>query len=284
MPSKKIIKRRIKSVGTTKHIMKAMDMVAASKLQKNKAKLNVSRPLFQESQRIIDTLKACENATENIFIKPRPVKNVAYVVISSDRGLCGGYNTNVAQAAYNHMKDSGADEQIIAFGSKGRDYFRRRRKKVVQTYPNVSEAKFYESAEVISNVLLSMYLSEKVDEVYVAYTYFESALSYLPKVVKILPLSEEGHEPEFRADSMKYEPNVEHFLTHAIPAYLNAFLYDAMLESGSSEQASRMVSMDSATKNATEIIDDLTLMFNRIRQAHITQEITEIVSGANVTK
>jgi len=284
MPSKKTIKRRIKSVGTTKHIMKAMDMVAASKLQKNKSRLSVSRPLFEESQRIIDTLRVNEDAADNVFIKPRKVKSTAYVVISSDRGLCGGYNTNVSQTAYDHMKKSGANEQIIAFGSKGRDFFRRRRKTILHTYPNISESKYYENAEVISNVLLSMYLSEKVDEVYVAYTYFESALSYVPKVVRLLPLGEEGLEPEFRADSMQYEPNVDHFLTHAIPAYLNAFLYDAMLESGSSEQASRMVSMDSATKNATEIIDDLTLMFNRIRQSAITQEITEIVSGANVTK
>jgi len=264
--------------------MKAMDMVAASKLQKNKTRLKVSRPLFEESKRIIETLRICEHCAENEFIKPREVKRAVYVVITSDRGLCGGYNTNISQAAYEHMQKLNAEAQIIAFGSKGRDFFRRRRENILHTYPNLSETRYYEYAEIIGNVLLSMYLSEKVDEVYVAYTYFESALSYIPKVVRVLPLGEVGGRAKLRGDLMLYEPDPDHFLIHAVPMYLNAFLYDAMLEAGSSEQASRMVSMDSATKNATEIIDDLTLMFNRIRQSAITQEITEIVSGANVTK
>jgi F-type H+-transporting ATPase subunit gamma len=264
--------------------MKAMDMVAASKLQRNKAKLKISRPLFQESQRIINTVRICENAIDNVFIKPRPVNNTAYVVISSDRGLCGGYNTNISQAAFDHMYENGSNEHILALGLRGRDYFRRRGKNIHQTYSNASESMFYANAEMISSSIISMYLSGKVDEVYVAYTYFESAMSYIPKVEKLLPLGEFDKEPEFRADSMKYEPDANHFLNYAVPAYLNAFLYDAMLESGSSEQASRMISMDSATKNATDITDELTLMYNRIRQAHITQEINEIVSGANATK
>jgi F-type H+-transporting ATPase subunit gamma len=309
--------------------MKAMNMVAASKLQKSKAKLNISRPLFEESERIINMLRVCGNTSENIFIKPRPVKSAAYVVISSNRGLCGGYNTNVASTAFNHIKEHGVDTQILAFGSKGRDYLKRRGEEILRSYPNISESGYYVSAEMIGSELISMYLSGKVDAVYVAYTYFESALSYVPKIAQILPLYKEPYNGEERrsgkerrvgedrrntedtfkgeerrkhelhcngdrrkgkdrrcstSDSMQYEPDVEHFMESAVPLYVNAFIYDAMLESDSSEQASRMISMDAATKNATEIIDDLTLMFNRIRQSHITQEINEIVSGANATK
>ena len=284
MPSKKTIKRRIKSVGTTKHIMKAMNMVAASKLQKGKAKLNISRPLYREALRMVNTLRVCEDAMEHVFFKRRPVKNALYVVISSDRGLCGGYNTNVSQVAYEQMSKSDADEHIIAFGSKGRDFFRRRRKNIIHTYPSVSEVHFFENSEIICDVLLKKFLSGEVDEVYIAFTNFETALSYEPKIMRVLPLGDEELKPEFKGDSMLYEPNPEHFIEHAVTAYLTTFIYDAMLESNSSEQASRMIAMDSATKNASDIIDDLTLMYNRIRQSHITQEITEIVSGANVTK
>ena len=281
MPSKKIIKRRIISVKATKQIVKAMDMVAASKLQKIKVKLKSARPMFEEANRIIEVLKSCEDTVENIFVVPREVKNIAYVVISSNRGLCGSYNISISQAALSHMNER-ATEHILAIGVRGRDYLRRRGKNIVKLYKDISETAFYTDAEYISRKLIELYTSGKVDEVYVAYTRFDSVMSYTPCVVKVLPIGD-GSQPTHRSDAMQYEPNAGAFLTHAIPTYLSSFIYGAILESNSCEQASRMISMNSATKNASEIIDDLTLLYNRKRQADITQEINEIVSGASVS-
>lgn len=282
MPSKKIIKRRIISVKSTKQIIKAMDMVATSKLQKIKARLAAARPLFEESNRIINVLKSCEETSENIFVKPREVKNVAYVVISSNRGLCGSYNISISQKTLSHI-DEKANEHILAIGTRGRDYLRRRGKNILHLYKDVAETAFYTDAEDIGMRLIELYTSGKTDEVYVAYTRFDSVMSYTPCVQKVLPIGDGSH-PAHRSDAMQYEPNAEAFLNHMIPTYLSSFIYGAMLESNSCEQASRMISMNSATKNASEIIDDLTLLYNRKRQADITQEINEIVSGASVSK
>ncbi|MCL2699174.1 MAG: ATP synthase F1 subunit gamma [Defluviitaleaceae bacterium] len=279
MPSKKAIKRRIISVKATKQIMKAMDMVAASKLQRVKQRLVAARPLFKEANRIADTLKSNEHLQENAFVKPREVKNTAYVVITSNRGLCGSYNANISNKALAHMNDK--NENIIAVGLKGRDYFKRREKNIVHVCAEATETLFFSDAENIAETVMDLYASGKADEVYVAYTRFENAMTYTPSVTKILPIGD-GSPPVIRADAMKYEPDAETFLKHAIPEYLNAFIFGAMLEANSSEQASRMLSMSAATKNATEIIDDLTLLFNRKRQADITQEIIEIVGGASV--
>ena len=282
MPSKKIIKRRIVSVGSTRQIMKAMDMVAASKLQKIKMRLVAARPLFEETNRIIGAFKNCEGTAENIFVKPREVKNTAYVVISSNRGLCGSYNISVSQKALTHMNER-ENEHILAIGAKGSDYLRRRGKNILRLYKEISENALYTDAKDVGKELMELFESGKVDEVYVAYTHFDSVMSYTPCVVKVLPIGD-GSAVSHRSDAMHYEPNAEDFLSHAIPSYLGSFIYGAILESSSCEQASRMVSMNSATKNASEIIDDLTLMYNRKRQADITQEINEIVSGASVSK
>ena len=284
MPSKKIIKRRIISVKATKQIMKAMDMVATSKLQKAKLRLVAARPLFEESSRIINVLKNCPDTAENIFVKPRKVKNTAYVVITSNRGLCGSYNAAVSQKALTHMNENECENKhILAIGARGRDYLRRRGKNILEVYKDASETALYPDAEEIGKKIIELYTSGQVDEVYVAYTHFDSVMSYTPCVVKVLPIGD-GTPPSNRSDAMQYLPNAEAFLNQAVPRYLNSFLFGALLEAFSSEQASRMISMNSATKNASEIIDDLTLLFNRKRQADITQEINEIVSGASVSK
>ena len=281
MPSMKSIKRRIKSVNATKKIMKAMNMVSASKLQKARIQLNAARPFLSEASRVIDNLKNCNERLESIFVKQRQVNNTAYVVITSDRGLCGSFNTNVAEKAHSHMKE-GKNEHVIALGLKGRDYLRRRGKNVLRSYAGISETAFYEDAVSIASILASLYTSGEVDEAYLAYTHFESTLTYVPRLVKILPLSIE-REAVKKVDEMKYERDVNYFLDHAIPMYLSALIYAALAESLACEQAARMMSMDSAVKNASDIIDKLTRTYNRRRQAYITQEISEIVSGANIS-
>ena len=281
MPSLKSIRRRIKSVNATKKSMKAMSMVSASKLQKAKIQLNAARPLFSEASRIIDNLKNCGEPAENIFVKPRQVKNTAYIVITSDRGLCGSFNTNVAEKALSHMK-KGKNEHVIALGLKGRDYFRRRGKNILHSYAGISETAFYEDAVRIGRILASLYTSGEVDEAYLAYTQFESTLTHVPRLVKILPINIEPSAVK-KSEEMKYERGVNYFLGHAIPMYLSAFIYAALAESLACEHAARMMSMDSAVKNASDIVDRLMQTYNRIRQAYITQEISEIVSGTNIS-
>lgn len=281
MASMKAIKRRKASVTSTQHIMKAMNLVAASKLQKAKSKLDVVRPLYSNIKNVMDGVRASEGTEDNIFTEKRDVKNIAYVVITSDRGLCGGYNLNVAKEAYTFMEARPeAKEHIIAIGSKGWDFFKRRRKNVIQRFAEPAEGAMFGEAREIGGKLVSMYKSGEVDEVYVVYTHFNSILAHIPHIVRLLPVGSTSNMPEGH-DLMTYDPDLNTFMTHAVPMYLNIFMYGAMVESAVCEQASRMTSMDAAARNASEIIDDLTLEFNRKRQGMITQEITEIVSGAN---
>ncbi|MCL2034385.1 MAG: ATP synthase F1 subunit gamma [Oscillospiraceae bacterium] len=280
MPSMKAIKRRIASVSNTKQIMKAMNLVAASRLQKDKEFLKAVRPLLTETKRIIGGVGFTEATADNIFVKNRKVKNAAFVVITSDRGLCGGYNVNISREALAVIKRT-KNEKIIAVGSKGRDFFRRRNRNIISRYTSASNANFYEDAQQIGATLVSMYRAGEIDEVYVAHTKFESMLSHVPTVDRILPIASDEGSLKKPEDGMSYEPDVNTFLEHAVPTFVNAFLYGAMIESAVCEQAARMMSMDAATNNAAEIIEDLTLLYNRTRQGIITQEINEIVSGAN---
>ena len=284
MANMKAIKKRISSVNNTKKIMKAMDLVSASKLQKAKAQLDDIRPLYDNMQLVMDGIKSCMGGEDEIdFARAREVKSAAYIVLSSDRGLCGGYNTNVAKEALTRINEnSGVEEKIIAVGSKGWEYFKRRGKNVVEKCAGPSEATTYANAEYIGNKVAEMYTSGEADEVYLVYTHFETVLSHVPGIVKLLPIKadSDGSGPPVVA-SMTYDPDINTFISYAVPMYLNTTVFGAMIESMVCEQASRMTSMDAATRNASEIIDDLTLEYNRKRQNMITQEITEIVSGAN---
>jgi len=283
MASKKAIKLRRAGVKTIKQIVKAMNMVAATKMQRAKVRLAGSRPLFQEAERMLNLLAVSEGASGNRFFRKTTGRRAAYIIITSDRGLCGSYNSNVSQAALRHMNED-REEQILAIGQRGREFFHRHGKQILHAYPGMSETAFYEDAQTVAKELLHLYTSGEVDEVYLAYTKFESVLSHVPRVMRILPIGTEEVPTSGPNPVMEFEPDVDTVLEAVVPLYLNAVLYGALQESSCSEQAARMLSMDAATKNATEIIDDLTRMYNRKRQAGITQEITEIVGGANVNK
>ena len=282
MPSRKAIKRRIASVKATKQIVKAMNMVAATKLQRMKTRMLAARPMFNEAQRIMQQIKSCESAAENPFFAQRTGNKAAYVIMTSNRGLCGSYNSNITQAALAHMKENDKDATIIAVGLRGRDYLQRHKKQVLEAYNEMAKTASYEDAKKLSDMVIELYTSGEVDEVYVAYTQFESVLVQVPQVVRLLPLADDEDDSAAELGS-KYEPDINTFLDYAVPAYVKAFMYGALLEANVSKQAARMVSMDSATKNASDIIDDLTHMYNRKRQASITQEISEIVSGTNIS-
>jgi len=283
MPTMKMIRRRLLSVSNTKKIMKAMNMVASSKLQKDKVRLEDSRPFFDEINALIDRLKGCGNVDNSSFLVPRQVKNAVYVVITGDRGLCGSFNTNAAEKARSHMAAAAAENNtVIAVGLKGLEYFKRRGIPVMQKYEGILETAFYEDAASITRFLMELYMSGDADEIYITYTKFASVLNHVPAVVRLLPLTQDAKVQENPAE-MNYEPDSTAFFDHMIPMYITAVVYTALLESSACEQAARMTSMDAAEKNAADIISKLTRIYNRRRQTAITQEISEIVSGTNVT-
>jgi len=284
MASMKTIKKRISSVNNTKKIMKAMNLVAASKLQKAKSRLDDIRPMYTDIKTVMENIRAGVSDDMDIpFAEAREVKNIAYIVLTSDRGLCGGFNATVSKEALAYveaLKDKNA--KIIAVGSKGWDYFRRRGKEIVHRCEGASEATAFSDAEELGFRVSEMYAAGEVDEVYIVYTHFESVLAHIPYIERLLPLRMAANESfDSGSFTMSYDPDIITFIKHAVPMYLNMTIFGAMMESAVCEQASRMTSMDSATRNATDIIDDLTLEYNRKRQSMITQEITEIVSGAN---
>ena len=284
MSSMKVIKKRITSVNNTKKIMKAMNLVAASKLQKAKARLDDIRPMYSDIKKVMENIKSGLSGDMVIpFAEEREVKNILYIILTSDRGLCGSFNATVSKEALAYVDANKEKEtKIIAVGSKGWDYFRRRGKNVVHRCEAASEASSFTDAEVLGHKIAEMYSSGEVDEVYIIYTHFESVLTHIPYIEKLLPLKMASNETyDTTSVIMSYDPDITTFIENAVPMYLNITIFGAMMESAVCEQASRMTSMDSATRNATDILDDLTLEYNRKRQGMITQEITEIVSGAN---
>ena len=284
MASIKAIKKRITSVSNTKKIMKAMNLVAASKLQKAKSRLDDIRPMYGDIKKVMDNIKAGISDDMIIpFAEAREVKSIAYIILTSDRGLCGAFNAVISKEAFAYVEaNKDKKEKIIAVGSKGWDYFRRRGKEIAYRCEAASEATVFTDAEILGNKVAEMYSTGEVDEVYIIYTHFESVLTHIPYIERLLPLNmTPGDTSGEKTTFMTHDPDVSTFITHAIPMYLNITIFGAMIESAVCEQACRMTSMDSATRNATDIIDDLTLDYNRKRQGMITQEITEIVSGAN---
>lgn len=284
MPSLKHVKRRIQSVRSTKQITKAMDLVAAAKLQKMKTHLDDARLLAENASRVVNEAKSDPAAAASIFSgQKRKVKASAYVVMTGERGLCGSYNTNIIQAAINHMEQNAKNEKIIALGSRGHSFMKRKDKDIMLSLPGVIETAFYEDAEQLGRYLTARYLSGDIDEVFVAYTHFESTFSHKPRVEMLLPVQAAADNAPYTG-TMKFEPNPADFLDAAVPFYISMAVYGAMVESVACEQAARMMSMNGASKNADDIIDTLTLTYNRSRQSMITQEINEIVGGANALR
>jgi len=304
MPSMKAIKRRRLTVKNISQITKAMNLVATSKLQRARAALaSVGDPVRATFDIVYNTISH-PDALEHPLMQQREVNKTAYVVITGNRGLCGGYNSNTCKELIKHARENGKNPIIIPVGTKGRDYLRRRNYNVID-YPALGENVTFDEACSLSELLVRMYTSGEVDEVYVVYTKFVTILSLEPVVRKVLPVDpaylrlvvadnlQRGEKwedlgffprPESKPaanSEVEFEPDLETVLENVVPWYLNMFMYAAIISGALCEQAARMTSMDSSTKNAGEIIDKLTLQFNRQRQSNITQEITEIVSGAN---
>ena len=277
--STKEIKNRIRSMESTKQITKAMEMVAASKLRRAQAQVLASRPYFESLYATINDIVDSTRDFSSPYLTQRPVKKILYIVIAGDRGLAGGYNSNILKLVQAEIEEK--DATVLPIGKKSVDYFRSRK------VPAYTEA-YAEAAGVgigdcfsIAKQLSKAYLAGEFDEIRVAYTNFVSVLSQTPASLQLLPLirQDTGREGTVISDIV-YEPNSTEVFDAIIPEYLGGILYGALCESRASEQAARRAAMDSATQNADEMIADLSLKFNRARQAAITQEITEIVAGS----
>ncbi len=275
--STKEIKNRIRSMESTKQITKAMEMVAASKLRRAQAQVQSSRPYFEI---LLSTIRDIVDSTQDLsspYLTARPAGRSAYVVVAGDRGLAGGYNSNVLKLAYEYME--GKNAVVLPIGKKAVDFFKARQIPLLMENYREAEKLGVSDCFTAAKQLCKAYRSGEVDEVFVVYTNFISVLSQTPEVLKLLPLEHTPQEDKSRTDIL-YEPDSVEALERIVPEYLGGALYGALCESRAAEQAARRTAMDSATQNADEMIADLSLKFNRARQAAITQEITEIVAGA----
>ena len=281
MASMRDIKRRRNSIASTQQITKAMKLVATVKLQKTKARAESSKPYFDKMYETVTSMLAKSGTIEHPYLKPQTSTKKAVILITSNRGLAGGYNSNVIKLI------TGSDlkrEDVILFtvGNKGKEYFSHRDYTMAKDYSEVIENPMYSDAKEICDEVLKLYAAGEIGEIHLAYTYFKNTVVHEPKLLKLLPVevSEEDIEAA-KGALMNYEPKEEEALDIIIPKYVTSILYGALVEAVASENGARMQAMDSATSNAEELIDKLTLQYNRARQGSITQELTEIIAGAN---
>lgn len=283
----KVINKRIRSVKSTQQITKAMKMVSAAKLRRAQERLMAARPYSTRLRRLLQHLAEAGGEGHALF-EQREVRRRLFVVVTSDKGLCGAFNMNVIRAAHREIDasiDAGVETSVYAVGRKALDYFRRRDYNVVAGHDDFGGAASDDKARTITDLIVKLFLERDVDEVRLAYAEFVSTMTQRSAVHTGLPISPpetpETEDEDAAALDYIWEPNREAIYAALLPQYLRNTVYIMLCESYASEHGARMTSMSAATQNAGEMIDALTLQRNRERQAAITQEISEIVGGAN---
>ena len=283
MASMKDIKRRRDSIQSTGQITKAMKLVSTVKLQKAKGKAESTKPYSDLMYETICNMLARSGNINHKYLQAGESSKKAIITITANRGLAGGYNTNITKL----ITESGIpkeDIDIIAIGTKGKDYLARRGYNITEDDSEVINAPLYTDARDICDRLPERFAAGEIGEIYLAYTSFKNTVVHEPKLIKLLPVSidTEGVNSESKDTTpMNYEPAEDEALNLIIPKYVCSLIYGALIEAVASENGARMQAMDNATSNADEMISDLSLKYNRARQASITQELTEIIAGAN---
>jgi F-type H+-transporting ATPase subunit gamma len=286
MATLKIIRKRITSIRNTQQITKAMKMVSAAKLRRAQEAALLARPYADKMNDILTNLSARVPRSAHPLLATREEKRIHLVLVTSDRGLCGGYNANLVRAAEAFIRSHGAGKEILLalIGRKGADYYRRRRGETGERYLNFLSTPAEELAAMIGEKLITRFVDGETDAVYLIYSHFRSALSQVPTVEKILPVAlSESQEPEQLTEYL-YEPGAEELLSSLLPKIVEIKIQRALLEATASEHGARMTAMDSATTNASKMMGSLTLQMNRARQASITRELMEIVGTAEALK
>ncbi|MBQ9562982.1 MAG: ATP synthase F1 subunit gamma [Lachnospiraceae bacterium] len=284
MPSMRDIKRRRESVRSTGQITKAMKLVATVKLQKARVHALETQPYFDAMFRTVRSVIAHSQGLSSPLTRGNGSKKRAVLLMTSNRGLAGGYNNNIIKTVMSQM--SSEDTVIYPVGRKGRDMLAKRGYEIGNDYSDVINQPLYSDAIAIGKDLLSAFMNGEVGEIWIAYTFFKNTVSHIPEMKKLLPLSAE----DFTADEdepdlmMNFEPGEERALELIVPKYLNSLIYGGLIQAFASENGARMQAMDNATSNAEEMMEHLSLQYNRARQSAITQELTEIVAGASAVE
>lgn len=278
MPSLRDLRRRIRSIKSTQQITKAMKAVSAAKMQKSQDQVIAARPYARRIREVLGRLVSHAKGAKLPLLEEREPQKVAFVVITADRGLCGGFNANLIRRAVQEIKKYN-NVSLICVGRKGRDFFRRRGYPLAGEYVRLGETIRFPQAREIARTVAQKYAAGEFDAVYLVYSEFVNVLVQRPTVVRLLPVEPPQEGDKGYIDYI-FEPSAEEVLKELLPLYVENTVFYALLESKASEHSARMTAMDNATKNAGEMIDKLTLAMNRARQTAITKEILEVVSGA----
>ena len=282
MASMRDIKRRKGSIQSTQQITKAMKLVSTVKLQKARNHAEQSNPYFNHMYNTVSSMLAHSGNINHPYLKAGESNKKAVIAIASNRGLAGGYNSNIVKlVTESDMKKE--DVEVYIIGRKAKETFQRKGYEIAADYSDVIESPAYEDAAMICREVLEAFTKGEIGEIYLAYTHFKNTVSHEPTLIKLLPVEIDATKVSERDQNvlMNYEPNEEEALNLIIPKYMTSLFYGALVESVASENGARMQAMDSATSKADEMISDLTLKYNRARQGSITQELTEIIAGAD---
>lgn len=282
MASMRDIKRRKGSIQSTQQITKAMKLVSTVKLQRAKQRAEESKAYFNCMYETVTSMLARTANLDHPYLKAGASDKKAVIVITSNRGLAGGYNSNIVKLI-TRGEFRKEDLKIYAIGKKGKDSLQKSGYDVVEEDPSIIEDPSYMDAMVLGKKLLDSFAAGEIGEIYLAYTGFKNTVVHEPKLLKLLPVEPAAEKTEESGDKalMNFEPDDDEALDLIIPKYVTSLIYGGLVEAVASENGARMQAMDSATSNAEEMIDDLSLMYNRARQGSITQELTEIIAGAN---
>lgn len=285
MASAKEIRTKIGSIKSTQKITKAMEMVAASKMRKAQDRMSASRPYANHARQVIGHIAKANLEYKHPFSIEREVKRVGYIVISSDRGLCGGLNTNSFKSVIKHMKDwtdQSAEIDMCLIGQKATLFFKRVGGRVVSQTAHIGDQPALADLIGTVKVMLDAYENGEIDRLYIVYNNFVNTMTQAPQVEQLIPLPEPEEDENMSKHSWDYlyEPEAKELLDQLLTRYIESQVYQAVVENIACEMAARMVAMKAATDNAGDIIDELQLIYNKARQASITQELSEIVAGA----
>ena len=284
MASMRDIKRRRGSIQSTQQITKAMKLVSTVKLQHARAEAEKSKSYFDCMYETVSNILSRVGDIEHPYLTPGNAKKKAVIVITSNRGLAGGYNSNVVKLITRHEGFEKEDLKIFAIGNKGREALLRNGYEIAEDLSYLAEAPAFRSAMELSERLLQLFCEGEIGEIYLAYTSFKNTVSHVPTLLRLLPVDRDHHDNKDQESGtnalMNFEPEDEEALNMVIPKYITSLIYGALKEAIASENGARMQAMDNATSNAEEMISDLTLKYNRARQGSITQELTEIIAGA----
>ena len=282
MASMRDIKRRKSSIQSTQQITKAMKLVSTVKLQKAKTHAEQTQPYFNHMYQTMSSMLAKSSNINHPYLTPGESDRKAVIVITSNRGLAGGYNSNIVKLVTSGDLDR-TKLDIYAVGGKGAETLERTAYDIKEDLSEIMEGPTYQDAKDLCNKVLDSFSKGEIGEIYLAYTHFKNTVSQEAKLIKLLPVEVDPTQEDGSDDNvmMNYEPNEEEALGMIIPKYITSIFYGALVEAVASENGARMQAMDSATSNAEEMISDLSLKYNRARQGSITQELTEIIAGAN---